>query len=77
LTWAAPATADVATYRVYYGTAPRAYFQALGNGVSVGSATTYTASNLSRGITHYFAVTAIDSSGNESDFSTEVSKQIP
>jgi hypothetical protein len=37
---------------------------------------TYVFASLSSG-THYFAVTAYDSAGNESVFSNEASKEIP
>jgi len=65
----------LAGYRVYYGTAPGAYLQPLGQGLSA-SATAYTVTNLQPG-TYYFAVTAYDMSNIESGFSNEVSKSIP
>lgn len=43
------------TYRFYQGTASAVYGPAL----SVGSSLTYTATNLVRGTTYYFAVTAV------------------
>jgi hypothetical protein len=43
----------------------------------VSAGTSYVASGLQRGQTYYFAVTAYDGSGNESDFSAEASKPIP
>jgi hypothetical protein len=45
--------------------------------VSVGNQTSFTVSGLPRGALHYFAVTAIDSSGQDSGYSNEVSKLIP
>ncbi len=77
LLWVAPTTntdgspATVTGYRVYYGTASGTYT----NKIDAGTTTTYTVTNLSPG-TYYFAVTAYDSSGNESAFSDEVSKSI-
>jgi hypothetical protein len=79
LTWEAPTTnsdgtilTDLDGYKVYYGTSPGTY----GTPLNVGNVTTYTIGNLSSGTTYYFAVTAIDISGNESDYSNEVSKTI-
>jgi len=71
------ASSGVAGYRLYYGTAAHTYQQAKGSGVAVGNATSYTVSDLKSSTLYYFAVTAIDSNGNESPFSSEVSKQTP
>lgn len=78
LAWDPPATAaTLSGYRVYYGTAPGAYLQPYGQGISVGNVTTYTLSGLSNGTRYYFAVTAFDNSGNESAYSNEAIKDIP
>lgn len=77
LTWDAVADQSLSGYRIYYGTAPATYLQPVGQGVSVGTATTYTVTGLSSGTRYYFAATAIDTSNNESAFSNEVSKSIP
>lgn len=61
-------------YRVYYGTASNSYQQAKGSGINAGSSTAYTVTALTVGKQYYFAVTSVDSSGNESAYSTEVSK---
>ena len=78
LTWDAPTTnadgtplTDLGGYKVYYGVAPRIY----GTPTDVGKVLTYKVINLSEG-TKYFAVTAYDTSGNESCYSNEVSKTI-
>ena len=78
LTWDAPTTnadgtplTDMGGYKVYYGTASGKYTFSL----DVGNITTYRIEGLSPG-TYYFAVTASDASGNESDYSNEVSKTI-
>jgi fibronectin type 3 domain-containing protein len=60
----------VTGYRVYYGTTSRTY----GSGLNASSMTTYIVPNLTVGRTYYFAVTAYDAAGNESDFSGEVTK---
>ena len=71
--WQANSETDLKEYRVYEGTASRTY----GTPVPVGKATSYTFTNLTEGLTHYFAVTAVDTSDNESGFSAEVSEFIP
>ena len=77
LTWGAAAGANLSGYRVYYGTAPGTYFQSFGQGVNVGNVLTYTVNGLTSGTRYYFAVTAFDTSNNESIFSNEVFKDIP
>jgi hypothetical protein len=77
LSWSATGDSRVAGYRVYWGTAPRTYNQALGSGLGAGTSTSYTVGNLPSGRTYYFAVTAYDAAGNESTFSSEASKTMP
>lgn len=74
LAWDASAPGTVSGYRVYFGTASGAYDQALGAGVAVGTASTYTVGSLTPGQTYYFAVTAVDAAGGESPYSNEASK---
>ena len=64
----------MAGYRVYYGTSSRSYLQSKGSGANTGKTTQYTASGLQSGRTYYFSVTAYDAVGNESAYSSEVSK---
>lgn len=78
LTWDSPTTnadgtplEDLAGYKIYYGISEGNYTASM----DAGNVTTYTVSNLSSG-TYYFAVIAYDISGNESDYSNEVSKII-
>jgi hypothetical protein len=52
------------------------YDQGLGAGISSPNPS-YSLSGLAGGKTYYFAVTAVDGSGNESPYSNEVSKTIP
>lgn len=59
----------IATYRVYYGVASATYT----NTVVAGTNLTATVTNLARGVTYWFAATAMDTSGLESDYSNEVS----
>jgi uncharacterized membrane protein YtjA (UPF0391 family) len=77
LGWDAVTHPNLKGYRVYFGTAPRSYFQAAGNGVDVGNAITATVAGLSSGTRYYFAVTAYDTSNKESAFSNEVFEDIP
>jgi hypothetical protein len=77
LSWGASASSDVVGYRVYYGSASGSYVQARGAGINTGSTTGYTASGLLAGRSYFFAVTAYDAAGNESAFSSEVSKFVP
>jgi len=72
-----PSTSNVAGYRMYYGTTSRTYQQAKGSGIAVGNVTSYKVSGLTSGKLYYFAVTSIDSNGNESSYSNEVSKTVP
>jgi Bacterial Ig-like domain len=77
LEWDAVSFPDFSGYRVYYGTAPGTYLQAVGTGIYAGNTTSYTVPGLTSGTRYYFAVTAIDGSGNESPYSNEVFKDIP
>jgi hypothetical protein len=53
---------------VYYGTASRTYSSI----IDAGNVTNLTISGLSGGVTYFFAITAYNASGLESDFSDEV-----
>jgi hypothetical protein len=74
LTWARSAGAAVTGYRVYYGLAPGDYLQAKGAGIDIGSVESHVVGGLNAGQRYYFAVTAVDASGNESAYSNEASK---
>ena len=79
LSWAPPtqnvdgsALTDLTGYKLYWGNSSRSY----GTSQPVnGAGTTSQTLALSPG-TYYFAVTALDSSGNESAFSNEVTKTV-
>lgn len=68
-----PGTNVIANYKVYYGVASATYT----NAVATGANTTVSISNLVAGRTYWFAATAIDTSGLESDYSAEVSALTP
>ncbi|WDT81373.1 MAG: fibronectin type III domain-containing protein [Candidatus Manganitrophus sp.] len=71
LTWSANTEADLAGYRVYFGTASRTY----GPSINVGKTTSHTLTGLANQ-TYFFAVTAYNTAGKESAFSVEVTKSI-
>jgi fibronectin type 3 domain-containing protein len=81
LSWNANTEPDLAGYRIYYGTSPRSsapYSNLLDVGLTATpGAPARTLTNLADGYTYYFAVTAYDTSGNESGYSVEVSKALP
>lgn len=77
LVWDASPSLEAVGYRVYYGNAPRAYSQPLGQGIDVGNVTTYTVTGLAGRTTYYFAATTYDAFGHESAYSNEVSTAIP
>src|ERR1039457_4412832 len=73
LAWDPDSGPDTVTnYNIYYGAASATYT----NTVAAGANTTITVSNLVDSTTYYFAATAVDTNGLESDFSTEVSELI-
>jgi hypothetical protein len=67
-----PGTNAISKYNIYYGVASGTYT----NTVSAGTNTTLTVSNLLEGTTYYFAATAVDTNGLESDYSAEASTVI-
>jgi len=69
VSWDANTEADLAGYKLHYGTAPGSY----GTTIDVGNQTSTTVSGLSAG-TYYFALTAYDTSMNESGYSAEFPK---
>ena len=73
LAWDPSSGTDIVTnYNIYYGAASATYTDT----VPAGTNTTVTVSNLVEGTTYYFAATAVDTAGLESDYSIEVSALI-
>jgi hypothetical protein len=81
IAWDAPTTnadgtplTDLAGYRIYFGTASPL---TVDNSTSVdaGNVTEFRVTGLEAG-TYYFAVSAVDSNGNASSFSDEVSAEV-
>ncbi|NOS79567.1 MAG: hypothetical protein HOP35_16675 [Nitrospira sp.] len=68
LSWNRNTEPDLSFYRVYYGTSSRNYSNSMG----VGTTTSSTISNLTSGTIYYFAITAVDTSGNQSPYSQEI-----
>jgi fibronectin type 3 domain-containing protein len=71
LAWDPSASPDVSGYKVYVGQAPRTY----SGPITIPNQTTYTVTGLAPGA-YYFAVTATNDAGEESDFSNEVAATI-
>lgn len=64
---------DLDGYKIYYGESPDLY----NDSIYVGNSTSYRLENLTPDRHYYFAVTAIDFAGNESDFSDQVDLFLP
>ena len=69
LVWDPNTEDDLAGYNVYYGTRSRDYDFV----IDLGNTTHYTVTGLEPETLYYFALTAYDTSWNESDFSAEIS----
>ncbi len=69
-----PSNPPVAGYNVYRGTAPGAYSKI--NSV-LDANPAYTDSTVTSGVTYYYAATAVNSSGQESGYSTPVEVSVP
>ncbi len=73
LAWDPNPEPDVSGYIVYFGNASRDY----PSSTNVGNVTTATVYGLQEGLTYYFAITATNTAGLESDYSNEVTNSIP
>ncbi len=72
LRWNSNTEPDIAGYKIYYGASTREYFAC----IDVGQEKSCAISAPSEGQVYYFAVTAYDIFGNESDYSAEVAHLI-
>ena len=79
LSWQTPVSstdgspmADLSGFNIFYGKSPQSYTDM----IDAGNVRTYVLQNVPAG-TYYFAITAYDSAGNETDFSPEVKKNLP
>jgi hypothetical protein len=75
LSWTLNSEQDLAGYKIYVGTAPGQYNHP-GSPIVIGPSNTYTISNLPHGQTYFFAVSAYNQAGGESELSAEVSKSL-
>ena len=73
LAWNPSTSSNIAGYRMYFGGASQNYT----NIIDAGNNTSVTASNLVGGATYFFAVTAYNTIGLESAFSSEISYTVP
>src|ERR1051325_10824346 len=73
LSWAPSSDPNVVGYKIYYGAVSGTYT----NVIDTGSSTTVTINGLVNGVTYYFAATAYNILGLESDFSNETSYTVP
>ena len=71
LAWNANSETNLAGYKLHYGTASRAYTNVSNLGNVLSASVT-----LLEGSTYYFAVTAVNTLGVESDYSQEVNKAL-
>ena len=72
LQWYHSPSAAVIGYKLYFGTASREYTDS----VDVGYVTEHTFSTLADGAVYFFAATAYDPYGNESEYSNEVVRDL-
>jgi hypothetical protein len=74
LAWT-PSTSQVAGYNVYRGTSSQGPYSKINSALD--PSTAYTDSTVTSGQTYYYAATAVDSSGDESAYSTPITATIP
>ena len=72
--WWAPSTSSVAGYNVYRGTTVGSYSRV---NAALNSGTTYNDDTIVSGATYYYAATAVNSSGQESSYSSPIEVTIP
>jgi hypothetical protein len=77
LRWDAVTYEDLGGYRIYYSFESFKYIHELGKVIDVGNVTTHKIEDLLSGRRYYFAVTAYDADGRESESSNVVFKEIP
>jgi fibronectin type 3 domain-containing protein len=73
LNWTASTSSNIVGYNVYRGGIPGGPYAQMG----FVSGTFYVDTNVFPGQTYVYVVTAVDASGNESSYSTEVTVMIP
>jgi len=73
LAWDSSPDTSTVGYNLYYGATPHTH----ANLINAGNTPSATIGSLIEGVTYFFAVTAYDSLGLESDYSSEVSYLVP
>jgi len=73
LAWDPSTDSIIAGYNIYYGGASGAYTSSADAGANL----TAEVDGLTPGLTYYFAVTAYDTNGFESEFSDEITNRLP
>ena len=73
LSWS-PSTSSVAGYNVYRGTVPGTYSKI---NTSLDPNTAYSDNTVASGVTYYYAATAVNSSGQESSYSSPLQVSVP
>src|ERR1039457_1650374 len=73
LSWIKNRESDLAGYNIYYSTSYDGKYSLIGSSVT----NSYVDEGASNGVLNYYAVTAFDESGNESDLSKDVAYATP
>lgn len=73
LSWS-PSTSQVSGYNVYRGTVVNSYSKI---NPTLDASTTYTDKTATPGVTYYYAATSVNSSGEESTYSSPIEVQVP
>jgi hypothetical protein len=74
LNWTSSASSNLTNYKIYRGGVSGGPYTPL---ATLGLVTTYTDNNVQAGQTYYYVATAVNSSGQESAYSTEASAAVP
>lgn len=74
LSWNASTSSSVVGYNIYRGTAANSYAKI---NSTLDPNTTYTDSTVTSGVTYYYAATAVNSSGQESGYSSSIQVAVP
>jgi hypothetical protein len=75
LTWTASASANIAGYNVYRSTTSGGPYTQLNTALV--TTTSYTDANVTAGQTYYYVTTAVDTSSNQSAYSTQAQATVP
>lgn len=76
LTWVSSTSLNIAGYNVYRGTISGGPYTKV-NSSLITTGTSFTDTSIQAGQTYYYVVTTVDTSGNESGYSSPVTATIP